>query len=77
MGFGLVWMGPKNLAPTKFRMPDRPAISESTDFAIAAAISAEEEREISYSNRALNHDSSDIYVVHYTVLVLIHTQLQC
>jgi hypothetical protein len=52
-------VGPGNLAPTEVRKPDRPAISESTDFAIPAALNAEEDREITYPSRALNHDYSD------------------
>jgi hypothetical protein len=56
-------MGPANLASTEIRTPDVPALSESTDYAIPAALHAMEKREISYSIRALNHDSSDIQFV--------------
>jgi len=77
MGFDMVWMGPENLTPTQIRTPDHPATNESTDFAIPSALNAVEETEISCPSRALNHDSSDIYfVLHYTVLAPIHTQLQ-
>jgi len=67
-------MGPDILTPTQVRTPDRPVISESTDFAIPAARNAMEEREISHPSRALKHDSSDIYfLLIYTVLAHIHT----
>jgi hypothetical protein len=60
-------VGPGNLAPADVRNPDRTAISESTDLAIPAALNAEEDREITYPNRALNHDSSDtLFVLLYT-----------